>query len=39
MVELWWPEAAADVMMCEMEEMMMWQCLIGVDVFARINAT
>ena len=25
--------------MCEMEEMMTWQCLIGVDVFARINAT
>jgi len=21
---------------CEMEEMMTWQCLIGVDVFARI---
>jgi len=22
--------------MCEMEEMMMWQCIIGADVFARI---
>jgi len=25
--------------MCEMEEMMTWQCLIGAFVFARINAT
>jgi len=25
--------------MCEMEEMITWQCLIGVYVFAGINAT
>jgi len=25
--------------MCEMEEMMTWQCLIGAYVFVRINAT
>jgi len=25
--------------MCEIEELMTWQCFIGVDVFARINDT
>jgi len=24
---------------CEMEEMLMWQCLIGADKFARIMTT